>query len=127
MASAVITGLGFITCIGNDRAAVLSSLVELKHGFEKVTWLGNPRVPAKVLGTVKGFEVASPEWRDWRWPERYVFGSEILRSWLHTASLPFVRASRRLRMRVSRRETWQIRTRGFLPRPPGPPSCCIIF
>lgn len=80
MASAVITGLGFITCIGNDRAAVLSSLVELKHGFEKVTWLGNPRVPAKVLGTVKGFEVASPEWRDWRWPERYVFGSEILRS-----------------------------------------------
>ena len=80
MASAVITGLGFITCIGNDRAAVLSSLVELKHGFEKVTSLAYPRVPAKVLGTVKGFEVASPEWRDWRWPERYVFGSEILRS-----------------------------------------------
>jgi 3-oxoacyl-(acyl-carrier-protein) synthase len=80
MRRAVITGLGFISSIGNDRASVLSSLLELRHGFEQVTWLDNPRVAVKVLGTVKGFQVGSTEWRDWRWPEGYSFGSEILRS-----------------------------------------------
>ena len=80
MKRAVITGLGFVSSIGNDRAAVLSSLRELRHGFEAVTWLGNPRIASKVLGTVKGFQVASHEWRDWRWPEGYNFTPETLRS-----------------------------------------------
>jgi 3-oxoacyl-(acyl-carrier-protein) synthase len=41
----VITGLGFITSIGNDRASVLRSLRELRHGFEPVEFLGNPGRP----------------------------------------------------------------------------------
>ena len=80
MRRVVITGLGFISSIGNDRGAVLESLRGLKHGFEPVTWLDNPRVAVKVLGTVKGFDTRSTEWRDWRWPEGYSFGAEILRS-----------------------------------------------
>jgi 3-oxoacyl-(acyl-carrier-protein) synthase len=80
MRRAVITGLGFISSIGNDRHSVLSSLRTLRHGFERVEWLNNPKVTSKVLGTVKGFKVSSTEWRDWQWPDAYSFGPDILRS-----------------------------------------------
>jgi len=77
--TAVITGLGFITCIGNDRTAVMASLRELRPGLERVTFLDNPDLPVKVAGTVKDFTVASPSWRDWRYPDRYQFPREVLR------------------------------------------------
>ena len=76
----VITGLGFITSIGNDRAAVLRSLRELRHGFEPVEFLGNPNVPVKVAGTVKGFSFPTPNWRDWRWPASCAIDREVVRS-----------------------------------------------
>lgn len=79
MALPVITGLGFITSIGNDRAGVLRSLRELRHGFERVTFFDNPNVPVKVAGTVKGFEFPSPSWRDWRWPEQFAVDRELVR------------------------------------------------
>jgi len=34
----------------------------------------------RVLGTLKGFATESTNWRDWRWPERYAFPGETLRS-----------------------------------------------
>jgi 3-oxoacyl-(acyl-carrier-protein) synthase len=80
MRRAVITGLGFITSIGNDRAEVTQSLRTLQHGFAPVEFLGNPRLPVRVLGTLKGFATESANWRDWRWPERYTFPGETLRS-----------------------------------------------
>ncbi len=80
MRRVVITGLGFISSIGNSITEVSSSLRRLRHGFETVTWLANPRIAVKVLGTVKGFETASPEWRDWKWPTGYTYTSETLRS-----------------------------------------------
>lgn len=75
----VVTGLGFITSIGNDRAAVLRSLRELRHGFERVEFFGNPNLPAKVAGTVKEFSFPTPSWRDWRWPERFTVDRELVR------------------------------------------------
>jgi 3-oxoacyl-(acyl-carrier-protein) synthase len=75
----VITGLGFITNIGNDRLTVLRSLRELRHGFESVEFFGNPNLPVKVAGTVKGFAFPSPNWRDWRWPEHFAVDRELLR------------------------------------------------
>ena len=75
----VITGLGFITSIGHDRATVLSNLRELRHGFETVEFFGNPNLPMKVAGTVKGFDFPSPSWRDWRWPEQFLVDRELLR------------------------------------------------
>ncbi|MEO5958877.1 MAG: beta-ketoacyl-[acyl-carrier-protein] synthase family protein [Opitutaceae bacterium] len=77
---AVVTGLGFITSIGNDRAAVAHSLRTLRSGLERVEFLGNPALTAKVAGTVKEFSVDSPGWRDWRYPARYEFSRESLRS-----------------------------------------------
>ena len=75
----VITGLGFITSIGNDRATVLRNLRELRHGFERVEFLGNPDLPVKVAGTVKGFDFPTPSWRDWRWPDDCRVDRELLR------------------------------------------------
>lgn len=77
---AVVTGLGFITSIGNERAAVLRSLRELRGGLERVEFLGNPGLPVKVAGTVKEFVTDSPSWRDWRYPARYELARETLRS-----------------------------------------------
>lgn len=78
--TAVVTGLGFITSIGNDRAAVTRSLRELQPGLARIEFLGNPSLTVKVAGTVKEFAVDSPSWRDWRYPERYVLPRETLRS-----------------------------------------------
>ncbi len=76
---AVITGLGFITCIGNDRATVRESLRTGRHGLERVEFLGNPNLSVKVVGTVKEFTVNTPHWRDWRYPARYELPREALR------------------------------------------------
>jgi 3-oxoacyl-[acyl-carrier-protein] synthase I len=78
--TAVVTGLGFITSIGNDRTAVIHSLRTLRPGLERIEFLGNPALNVKVVGTVKGFSVDSPTWRDWRYPARYEFPRETLRS-----------------------------------------------
>jgi len=75
----VITGLGFVTSIGHDRASVLRSLRELRHGFESVEFFKNPNLPVKVAGTVKGFSFPSPNWRDWRWPEQFSVDRELIR------------------------------------------------
>jgi len=75
----VITGLGFITSIGQDQAAVRTSLRELRHGFEPVEFLDNPNLPVKVAGTVKGFSFPTPNWRDWNWPDRFTVDRELVR------------------------------------------------
>ena len=77
---AVVTGLGFITSIGNDRVAVAQSLRGLCGGLERVEFLGNPAITVKVAGTIKEFVVDSPGWRDWRYPARYDLARETLRS-----------------------------------------------
>ncbi len=77
--TAVVTGLGFITSIGNDRAAVTASLRALRGGIERVEFVGNPALSVKVAGTVKEFAVDSPTWRDWRWPAHYSIPRETLR------------------------------------------------
>ena len=75
----VITGLGFITSIGNDRATVSRSLRELRHGFAPHEFLGNPDLDVKVAGTVKGFAFPTTNWRDWRWPAHFTVDRELLR------------------------------------------------
>jgi 3-oxoacyl-[acyl-carrier-protein] synthase I len=75
----VVTGVGFVTPIGNDRSTVETSLREGRHGISPAVFLDNPDLPVKVAGTVKGFQVDSPNWRDWSWPSSYEVPKEILR------------------------------------------------
>ncbi|HEY4988376.1 MAG TPA: beta-ketoacyl synthase N-terminal-like domain-containing protein, partial [Opitutaceae bacterium] len=74
-----VTGVGFVTPIGNDRPSVEKSLREGRHGLSAAVFLDNPDLPVKVAGAVKGFEVDSPNWRDWSWPPAYDVPKEILR------------------------------------------------
>ena len=74
----MITGLGFITPLGNDRAAVTRSLRELKHGLKRVEWF--PECPVKLAGIPDGFELEGFNAAAWRWPERYAIPRETVRS-----------------------------------------------
>ncbi len=75
-----ITGLGFVTSIGNDAATVRENLREMRHGFELYPPFQKPDVPCKVIGTVKGFTTDSPDQEDWTYPERYSIKRELLRT-----------------------------------------------
>jgi 3-oxoacyl-[acyl-carrier-protein] synthase-1 len=75
-----ITGMGLITSIGNDRSSVLDSLRKMKHGIESPTMLQGQESPVKVAGTVKDFEVDSPDPEDWVYPSEYNIPRATLRS-----------------------------------------------
>src|ERR1700727_3966632 len=75
-----ITGLGFITSIGNDAETVSRNLRELRHGFELFPPFQKPDIPCKVVGTIKGFFTDSTDPEDWTWPSRYTIKRETIRS-----------------------------------------------
>ncbi len=75
----VITGLGFITSIGNDRASVISALRHLHCGIEKWDAVPGTPVPVKVAGTLKGFDTSAPDSAGWTWPDRWEIDRTLLR------------------------------------------------
>jgi 3-oxoacyl-[acyl-carrier-protein] synthase-1 len=76
----VISGVGFVTSIGNDRASVLRSLREQRHGLEHFDFISGAELPVRVAGTIKEFDTRSEHFAEWRWPARYTFTREMLRS-----------------------------------------------
>ncbi len=80
MPKVFITGLGFITSIGNDVATVTESLRTLRHGIERYAPFQKPEIPVKVAAPVKGFVTESMDPEDWTYPERYRVRREFLRS-----------------------------------------------
>ena len=75
-----ITGVGFITSIGNDQPTVLKNLKDLRHGIECPDFLQVDASPVKVAGTLKGFDVESSDPEDWVYPDLYRVPRAILRS-----------------------------------------------
>ena len=75
-----ITGLGFVTSIGNDAATVTRNLRELRHGFEVYPPFQKPDIPCKIVGTIKEFGIDSTDPEDWTFPARYKIKRELLRS-----------------------------------------------
>jgi 3-oxoacyl-[acyl-carrier-protein] synthase-1 len=75
-----ITGLGFVTCIGNDAAAVSQNLRDLRHGLEIYPPFAQSDSPCKVVGTIKDFFTDSVDPEDWKWPGRYAIKRDTLRS-----------------------------------------------
>ncbi len=68
MKRAVVTGLGFVTSIGNSRAEVLDSLRTGRTGIEIHPEFDRPGVPVKLAGTIKGFRFPEPSYESWEYP-----------------------------------------------------------
>ena len=79
MKRVVVTGLGFVTSIGNSRGEVLRSLQECRTGVELYPEFADPEIPVKLVGTVKGFEFPRSDFEDWVYPSEYKLGREQLR------------------------------------------------
>ena len=79
MKRVVVTGLGFITSIGNNRAQVLSSLQQCRTGVERFPDFDAADVPVKLAGTVKGFQFPTTYFEDWVYPPEYTLTREQLR------------------------------------------------
>lgn len=79
MPKVYLTGLGFITSIGNDVASVSRSLRDLRHGIEVYTPFQKADIPVKVAAPVKEFQTDSHDCEDWTYPERYRVKRELLR------------------------------------------------
>ncbi len=80
MRNVVVTGLGFITSIGNDKATVSQSLKELKHGIAVYDRFEEAGERIHLAGKVQDFDVSSNDPEDWVYPERYALKREQLRS-----------------------------------------------
>lgn len=74
-----ITGLGFITSIGNDGATVTRNLRELRHGFQAYPPFQKTEIPVKIAAPVSGFQTDSNDPEDWSFPAPYTIKREILR------------------------------------------------
>lgn len=79
MRNVVVTGLGFITSIGNDQDTVLKNLRELNHGIGLHPGLQSDDTPSKVAGLIKDFETPGYDAEDWTYPSDYTIRREILR------------------------------------------------
>jgi len=79
MRKVYITGVGFITSIGNDLATVTDSLRELRHGMVLYPPFQKPDIPVKVAAPIKDFQTDSTDAEDWVFPARYSIRRELLR------------------------------------------------
>jgi 3-oxoacyl-[acyl-carrier-protein] synthase-1 len=79
MRKVYITGVGFITSIGNDAATVADSLRELRHGIVQYPPFQKPEVPVKVAAPIRDFNTDSTDQEDWILPARYRIKRELLR------------------------------------------------
>ncbi len=75
-----ITGLGFITSIGNTKAAVEQSLRELRHGMARYPAFEADNSPVKITAPVREFQTDAEDPEDWVIPAPYTIKREQLRS-----------------------------------------------
>ena len=76
---AVVTGLGFITSVGNNRGEVLESLRTQRSGIEIHPELDQPEIPYKLAGTIKGFDFSGYHRETWKFPQGLTIPRTTLR------------------------------------------------
>ncbi len=79
MRKVYITGVGFITSIGNDAASVSESLRELRHGMVQYAPFQKADIPVKVAAPIRDFITETTDAEDWVFPARYTIRREALR------------------------------------------------
>ncbi len=80
MKKVVVTGLGFASSIGSDRATVVQSLKQLRHGFVPFPAREGESCPPKLYGAVPGFTISNWDPEDWQYPERFDIPRAQIRS-----------------------------------------------
>lgn len=75
----VVTGLGFVSSIGNSPAEVSASLRELRHGLAPFAPFAGDAIPVKLTGAIRGFDTASFDPEDWTFPAEYSLKRDVLR------------------------------------------------
>ena len=80
MRRVVVTGLGFISSIGNNKAQVLDSLLNQRSGIEHHPELDLPISPVRLAGTIKGFSFPSEDYSSWSYPKHIPLTRKELRS-----------------------------------------------
>src|SRR4051794_17800719 len=75
----VVTGLGFISSIGNNRAEVLESLRTQRTGIAIHPELDRPEIPYKLAGTIKGFDLPHENRDAWKFPNGLTIPRTIVR------------------------------------------------
>jgi len=80
MREVVVTGLGFITCLGRQQGEIVSRLQEMRHGMRRWEAFDDPKIPVSVAAPVPGFDTTSPEQEDWVYPEGIRLRLEQLRA-----------------------------------------------
>jgi len=76
----VISGLGFITSIGNSHKCVSESLRFMRSGIESIEFITGVKLPITLAGTIKGFDTHAATWAGWVWPDGYNFSRDSLRT-----------------------------------------------
>lgn len=71
MSRVVVTGLGFISSIGNSSEEVESSLRGLKHGLAPFPAKEGELCPPKLYGAIRDFQTEGWDPEEWTYPERY--------------------------------------------------------
>ena len=79
MRKVYITGVGFISSIGNDAQSVEASLRNLQHGMALFEPFQGEDSPVKVAAPVRGFDVSSIDPEDWTFPAGIAIRRDILR------------------------------------------------
>ena len=81
----VVTGLGFISSIGNSRSAVLDSLRAGRSGIEVMPELAAMNDRVSLAGTVKGFHFPTTDPLEWTFPEHVKLNRLELRTMVPNA------------------------------------------
>ncbi len=79
MRKVYLTGLGFITSIGNDQQTVVRNLRELRHGVVTYAPFAGENVPVKVAAPIRDFDTESVDCEDWVIPSEYRLRRDVLR------------------------------------------------
>jgi 3-oxoacyl-[acyl-carrier-protein] synthase-1 len=78
---ACITGLGFISSIGNDTKSVVQNLRDQRSGVRPHRFLGaEDRSSVHVAGVIDGFNFEAPSWAGWQYPAGFSIPHDTLRA-----------------------------------------------
>jgi 3-oxoacyl-(acyl-carrier-protein) synthase len=76
----VVTGLGFVSSIGNDQPSVLERLRTGQTGIGIHPELAAANAPVQLAGLIHGFAFPSEHPQSWQWPEHVSISRQIARS-----------------------------------------------